>query len=249
MYPILFEVHGFVISSFGVLLSVAFLVGTWIAAVGMREQGLDSDKATTLLMYAMLGGIGGSKLYWAVDVALRSGDPFFSLLFMRDGITFYGGLIGGTLAVLLGCRIHDVPVRPLATCIAPTLAVSQAIGRVGCFLVGDDYGRVTELPIGITFPRGAPPTFEPVHPTQLYEMGWLLIVAAVLWRRRRVSPFLFGEYLVLNGLGRFFIEMVRVNDPVALGLTEPQWIGAALVLIGAAGWLHYRRSEPSANAI
>ena len=154
MYPILFEVHGFVISSFGVLLSVAFLVGTWIAAVGMREQGLDSDKATTLLMYAMLGGIGGSKLYWAVDVALRSGDPFFSLLFMRDGITFYGGLIGGTLAVLLGCRIHDVPVRPLATCIAPTLAVSQAIGRVGCFLVGDDYGRVTELPIGTTRSSG-----------------------------------------------------------------------------------------------
>lgn len=247
MYPILYEIRGFPISSFGVMLSIAFLVGTWITSVRMREEGLDPDRATTLLVYAMVGGIGGSKLYWALDVSIRSGEPFLSLLFAREGITFYGGLIVATLAVAVGARIHGVPVGPLSRCIANAAPIGQAIGRIGCFLVGDDYGKVTQLPWGIAFPKGAPPTLVPVHPTQLYEMFWLVLVAGLLWRRRRSSPFPFGEYLALNGLGRFFIEYLRVNEPVALGLTEPQWIGAALVVVGSAGWIHYRRTAEEAR--
>jgi phosphatidylglycerol:prolipoprotein diacylglycerol transferase len=248
LYPILFEIKGFPISTFGVMLAIAFLVGTWIASIRMREEELDSELATTLLMYAMVGGIGGSKLYWAIDVSIRTGDPFLSLLLMRDGITYYGGLIGGTLAVWLGCRFHGVPPKPLSSCVAPALAVGQALGRIGCFLVGDDYGQVTAVPWGIAFPRGAPPTLEAVHPTQLYEMLWLFGVAGLLWRRRRTSPFLFGEYLALNGFGRFWIEWVRVNEPVALGLTEPQWIGIALVIVGSAMWIHYRKTAEGGRA-
>jgi prolipoprotein diacylglyceryltransferase len=73
-------------------------------------------------------------------------------------------------------------------------------------------------------------------------MVWLLAVAGFLWARRRRSPMLFGEYLAANGLGRFVIELWRTNPVAALGLTQPQWIGAALVLLGAAGWLHQRRA-------
>jgi phosphatidylglycerol:prolipoprotein diacylglycerol transferase len=131
--------------------------------------------------------------------------------------------------------------------VAVGAAVGQALGRMGCFLVGDDYGRVTELPWGVAFPLGAPPTLDPVHPTQLYEAAWLLAVAAWLWRRRFRSPFLFGEYLALNGLGRFFVEMLRTNPPVALGLTQPQWIAIALIVLGTAGWGYYR-SRPRAVA-
>ena len=123
------------------------------------------------------------------------------------------------------------------------LPLGHAFGRIGCFRVGDDYGRVTDLPWGIAFPKGTPPTLDPVHPTQLYEIAWLLLGAAILWRRRKRSHFLFGEYLAWNGLGRFFIEFVRVNPKVALGLTEPQLIGLGLIVFGIAGWV-YTRDRP-----
>lgn len=240
MYPILAEPFGYPISTFGVMLSVAFLVGTWITAIRMREQGLDGDLATTLLLYVMAGGLVGSKLYYATDVSIRQGIPFWSLVFARDGITWYGGLIVATLVGAIGCRIHGVRVKTFADCTAVAGAVGQALGRVGCFLVGDDYGKPTDLPWGVAFPKGAPPTLEHVHPTQLYEIAWLLPVAALLWARRRLSPFLFGEYLALNGLGRIVIEHWRVNPPLALGLTQPQWIGIGLVVLGLSGWVYYR---------
>jgi phosphatidylglycerol:prolipoprotein diacylglycerol transferase len=241
MYPELFTIPGtnFTISTFGVMLALAFLVGTWITGLRMGEEGLEPD-ATTLLIYVMIGGIVGSKLYFAVDEHLRSGTPFFDLLLSRAGITWYGGLVGATLLGSIGCRIHGIPIKTFADCTAVAGPIGQAIGRVGCFLVGDDYGRPTDLPWGVAFPRGSPETHVPVHPTQLYEVAWLLPVAGLLWMRRRRSPFLFGEYLALNGLGRIGIEHWRVNPRVALGLTEPQWIGIALVVLGTAGWLYYR---------
>jgi phosphatidylglycerol:prolipoprotein diacylglycerol transferase len=78
-------------------------------------------------------------------------------------------------------------------------------------------------------------------------MIWLFAFAVLLWRRRFVSPFLFGEFMVLNGLGRFFIEMLRVNPRVALGLTEPQWIAIGLIVLGTGGWMYYR-SRPHPRA-
>jgi len=248
MYPVLFRIGNFPISTFGVMMAIAFLVGSWITAKRMQEEGLDPDLATTVLIYVMLGGILGSKLYYAIDVSLREGIPFTRLFFARDGITWYGGMILGTVVGAIGARIHGVSVVQMMNCIAPAVAVGQAIGRVGCFLVGDDYGRPSELPWAVAFPEGAPPTLATVHPTQLYEVAWLLPVAAVLWSRRRKSPFLFGEYLAANGLGRIVIEGWRVNPRVALGLTEPQWIGLALILLGVAGWLYFQRQATAEGA-
>jgi phosphatidylglycerol:prolipoprotein diacylglycerol transferase len=247
MYPVLFRIGDFPISTFGLMMATAFLVGSWITARRMKEVGLDPDLATTLLVYVMLGGIAGSKLYFAVDVSIREGRPFTDLLFARDGITWYGGLILGTVVGAIGARIHGVSVLQMMNCIAPAVAVGQAIGRVGCFLVGDDYGKPSDLPWALAFPRGAPPT-EPgvrVHPTQIYEILWLLPVAFVLWKRRDRSPFLFGEYLVANGFGRLVIETLRVNPKVLSGLTEPQIVGIALIIGGSAAWLYFRtRATP-----
>jgi phosphatidylglycerol---prolipoprotein diacylglyceryl transferase len=242
MYPILWQPFGFPISSFGVMMALGFLAATSITAVRLKEVGIDPDFATTMLLYCMLGGVFGAKLYYVIDEGLRTGAPFASLFFSRSGITWYGGLIGGTLAAVIGCRIHGVSVPAYAEAVCVGAAVGQAIGRVGCFLVGDDYGRLTDLPWGVAFPKGMPPTLAPVHPTQLYETVWLLGGAALLWRRRFRSPFLFGEYLILNGVGRFSIEFLRVNPRVALGLTEPQWIALALIVLGALGWGYHRVS-------
>lgn len=248
MYPILFHVFGFPITSFGVMLAIAFLVGTWLTTRRMQEEGLDPDLAASMLIYVLLGGIGGSKLYFAIDTWLREGLPFLSLLFAREGITWYGGLIGAVVVGAIGCWRNGIPIVLFANCGAVGTAVGQAIGRIGCFLVGDDYGRASDLPWALAFPRGSPPTLDPVHPTQLYETAWLSLVAVFLWKRRRASPFLFGEYLALNGTGRFVIEFWRVNPRVAAGLTEPQWIGLLLVAVGIGGWLYFRsRLEPAVS--
>jgi len=250
LYPILFEIFGFPISTFGVMMAVGFLVSAWIVAKRLREYGADPEASSTILIYAMVGGVVGSKLYFAVDESLRTGYPFLPLLLSRAGITWYGGLIGGTLLVVLATRIHGLSTRMVASCVATAAPFGQACGRIGCFLVGDDYGKPTDLPWGVAFPEGAPPTLVPVHPTQLYEVAWLLLLGALLWRRRRTSSFVFGEYLIGAGIGRFAIEFWRVNTPVAQGLTEAQWIALGLVALGGLGCLYFRgRPEPlPANA-
>jgi phosphatidylglycerol:prolipoprotein diacylglycerol transferase len=136
-----------------------------------------------------------------------------------------------------------VSIKKVMDCTCIGGAIGQSIGRVGCFLVGDDYGQPTDLPWGVTFPRGAPPTDVPVHPTQIYEILWLLPVAGLLWSRRRQSPFLFGEYIALNGVGRLWIETLRVNPKVAFGLTEPQLVGIGLILIGTCSWLYFFQAQ------
>ena len=246
MYPELFTIPflDWPISSFGAAMAVAFLVGYWIAIPRMQEEGLNPNDAANMLIWIMIGGVLGAKSYYAFDVSLRGEGPFFASLFARAGMTFYGGLMGGALAGVLGCRFYEISLRPFANAAAASLAIGQAIGRIGCFLVGDDYGRATDLPWGVAFPNGLPPVDHPVHPTQLYEFGWLTLVTMLLWRRRKKSPSLIGEYLVLNGMGRAVIEYWRVNPRVALGLSEAQWIGIGLVVLGIALWTFEKRGAP-----
>jgi phosphatidylglycerol:prolipoprotein diacylglycerol transferase len=244
MYPELFRIPflDWPVSSFGAAMATAFLVGYWIAIPRMREEGLDPEDAANMLIWIMFGGVFGAKLYYAIDFAVRGEAPFFASLFSRAGMTFYGGLMGGALAGVLGCRHYKIAIVPFANVAAISVAIGQAIGRIGCFLVGDDYGRATDLPWGIAFPNGLPPVHYPVHPTQLYEAAWLSLVTGFLWMRRKKSPSLIGEFLFLNGAGRTVIEHWRVNPRVALDLSEAQWIGVALMAVGIALWARARNS-------
>src|SRR5262249_53956952 len=135
---------------------------------------------------------------------------------------------------------YRVPlIRGLAAA-APALAVGHAIGRIGCFLVGDDYGRPTSLPWGVAFPEGLPPTLERVHPTQLYEALALAVLAWLLFRWRRAGVpdrIVFARYLVFAGAIRFAIEFVRVNLRIVGPFTLAQMIAAALTVVGGVLWI------------
>jgi len=247
MYPVLWTTpFGFEITSFGVLVAIGFLVSERIVARRLGEQGLPAELSSTILLYAVISGIFGAKLYYAVDMALQADahafDEFWRSLVSRGGMTWFGGFVGGVLGVTLGTRIHGITTGAVAAAVANAAPFGQACGRIGCFLVGDDYGRPTDGWYGIAFPEGLPPTIVPVHPTQLYEAAWLVAIGALLWRRRGASPFLFAEYLVLAGIGRFAVEILRINPRIALGLSAAQWIGLAMVAIGSALWLNARRS-------
>jgi phosphatidylglycerol---prolipoprotein diacylglyceryl transferase len=153
-------------------------------------------------------------------------------------MSWFGGLSGGLLAGVALIRMRKLPIVPVLAAAAPALAIGHAIGRIGCFLVGDDYGMPSDLPWAVAFPGGLPPTLIRVHPTQLYESIALFAIGAGLLRLRRRAyndRIVFGVYLVAVGMTRFLIEFVRVNARVMGPLTIAQLAAASAVIVGA--WL------------
>ena len=248
MYPELFHVFGFPISSFGAMVAVAFLVGGWLSARSLEKSGIDGQNAWDLLTWCVIGGLLGAKLWFVAEELTREPTATLaSTLFSRGGLTWYGGFLGGAIGGLLGARARKLPLLQVVNAAAPALAASQAIGRIGCFLVGDDYGVRTNVAWAVSFPKGLPPTLDPVtgaafsvHPTMLYETLWLTPVALLLWLRRGRSPFLFGEYLVLAGIGRLWIEVFRRNPDFVGVFSNAQVVALSCIVLGSAGWLWQR---------
>jgi phosphatidylglycerol:prolipoprotein diacylglycerol transferase len=251
IYPLVIRLGSFELTGYGIMMMVAFLMGGWLVALELRRRGFREDYSGDMIAAAVIGGIVGAKLWY---VALFR-DP--SALFSRGGLVWYGGFIGGAVAVLVNGWRLKVPTRWTMQIGAPALAAAYALGRVGCFLVNDDYGRPTTLPWGVTFPHGLPPstaanlqqqfgvpippgvdpqTVLAVHPTQLYEVAMMLVAFAVLWRLRTRATgtgWLFALYLVFAGVERFLVEIVRAKDDRLIGpFTLAQLTSALLVAIG-----------------
>ena len=132
-------------------------------------------------------------------------------------------------------RRRGAPVVPALAAATQALALGHAIGRVGCFLAGDDYGRRSDLPWAVAFPEGLPPTSVPVHPTQIDEAMALVVIASLLirWRRSQLSDeVVLGRYFILTGATRFGIEFIRVNAPVVGPFTLAHLISSALIAAG-----------------
>ena len=190
--------------------------------------------------------MAGAKLLYVVE---HWAEPLSSTLLSRGGMSWFGGLTGGVLAGLAMVAWQRLPLMTVLSAAAPALTLGHAVGRIGCLLVGDDYGRPTTLPWGIAFPEGLPPTTDRVHPTQIYEaLALFLLTVVLVWlRRRRTRDWVvFGAYLLAAGGLRFLIELVRVNVVVAFGMTTAQLFALGLVAFGA--WLLVTRRaglEPS----
>jgi phosphatidylglycerol:prolipoprotein diacylglycerol transferase len=231
----LLRIGSFELTSFGAMMAVAALVGVWIfrrelLRSNLPETGVDAAVA------GVLGGLAGAKLLWVAEHLHE--EPVLQLLLSRGGLSWFGGLVGGIAAGLAVMAWRHLPVIPVLSAATPALAIGHAIGRIGCFLVGDDYGRPTNLPWAVAFPKGLPPTSARVHPTQLYEAALLMPIAWLLFRLRRQRAddrLVLGSYLIVTSVLRFSIEFIRVNERVALGLTVAQWACLGLVVVGV--WL------------
>jgi phosphatidylglycerol:prolipoprotein diacylglycerol transferase len=249
MFPVLFRLGGFEVTSFGAMVALGALLGLWVLSREVRARGLPPAAADPAV-WGLLGGLLGAKLLFVAEHVGQA--PILALLLDRGGLSWFGGLVGGLTLGLVAAWRARLPWLPLLAAAAPALAVGQAVGRIGCFLVGDDYGRPTSLPWGVAFPQGLPPTLARVHPTQLYEAALLAVLAALLvrWRRRGVDDRrLLAAYLGIAGTGRFLIEIVRVNVRVALGLTVAQWASLALVLASVVLLLWRRRPAGGGGGI
>jgi phosphatidylglycerol:prolipoprotein diacylglycerol transferase len=251
LYPLSFHIGPIEITGFGIMVMMGFFMAGLAIQTRLQELELNDQYAWDMVMAAVIGGLLGAKLWY---VALH-GDA--TQLLSRGGLVWYGGLIGGALAVILNSMRLKVPVRFTFDLAAPALAMGYALGRVGCFLVQDDYGIPTTLPWGVKFPEGLPPTTAAnlsawgvpvpegaapldvlaVHPTQLYETAAMLLVFWILWRLRnhnRGTGWLFGLYLMLAGTERFLIEFLRAKDDRFIaGFTLAQLTSLAVVGTGA----------------
>jgi phosphatidylglycerol:prolipoprotein diacylglycerol transferase len=232
IYPTLIRIGSFEISSFGALVAAGALAGFWLFRRELRLSRLPAEWADVSLA-AVIAGLVGAKLLWASEHAGEA--PFMSLVLSRAGLSWFGGLAAGVGTGLWLIRRRRLPVLTLLAAATPALALGHAIGRVGCFLVGDDYGVPSSLPWAVAFPDGSPPTTVAVHPTQLYEALALMPIMGLMLRwRRQGAPdaWVLGSYFALTGVLRFGIEFIRVNDRVALGLTVAQWASLAIVVVG-----------------
>ena len=232
MYPVLFRIGDFEVTSFGVLVAIGALVGLWVFQRELRRSGLPADSLDAALA-GVIGGLAGAKLLWVLE-HLGEGR-IVDLLFSRGGMSWFGGFAGGVLGGVLVMQRKRLPKVPVLAAATPALAFGHLIGRIGCFLVGDDYGTPSDLPWAIAFPEGLPPTTVPVHPTQLYEavglgiLGWVLL----RWRRHGVDDaIVLGRYLVGAGMLRFVIEFIRVNTRVLAGLSVAHLVSLAVIAVG-----------------
>lgn len=269
VYPLIIHIGSFAITGYGLMMMVAFLTAGWAIQTDLRTRRLDEDFAASIVWWAVIGGLVGAKLWY---VAL-TGD--LADLVRRGGFVWYGGFIGGAAGVILASWLRKVPWRFTADLVAPALALGYALGRVGCFLVNDDYGIPTSLPWGMKFPQGLPPTtvaelqrfgvhfpagtspiqLVAVHPTELYETAAMFVVFWWLWRRRdhsRAAGWLFACYLVAAGAERFLIEIIRAKDDRLLGpFTLAQAASVVVVAVGlyfVRRWREGERFEASARA-
>lgn len=235
MYPELFSIGSFTVSSFGVMMALAFLAGGFVGRWQFGKRGVRPDFVWILVISAIVGGLLGAKIHYLIIHP----ESWPSNLWSGQGLVWFGGMFGALAAAVLATVLSKERLAAVMDGSAFALAIGYGVGRIGCFLVGDDYGTPTDLPWGLAFPEGSPPTTVAVHPTQLYEvLASLVIFALLLWvvspRVKREGVLIFA-YAILAGIERFLIEFIRTNPPSALGLTQQQWISIVLVVVGIAG--------------
>ena len=269
MYPIFFRLPSWLplmggepITSFGVFMFLSFLSGGVLLRSEMERTGHDPERAWDLVFMAVLGGVIGAKIYYVLlNYEALLANPF-SAIFSRGGMVWYGGFAGALLLIVYEIKRRALPLGKMADLCSPTLAIGYAVGRMGCFLVGDDYGRPTASWVGMAFPRGTPPTrveeleshfgvqvdpalverfgqVVPVHPTQLYEIAMASLIFLILWKLRvhnHGAGWLWWICLTLLSVERFLVEFVRVKDDRFFGpLTLAQGIAIMLALLGVWG--------------
>jgi phosphatidylglycerol:prolipoprotein diacylglycerol transferase len=260
MCPRLLEIGPFTIYSYGLMLAIGFITGSYLLTMELKRKRIDAAHASTITLVALVGGIVGSKLlylieHWSAFLADPSG-----MAFSPGGLTFYGGFLLAAFLVYVYAKKKRIAFLTIADSVAPGLIIAYGIGRLGCHFAGDgDYGFPTDLPWGTDYSKGTyPPSlafknFPEIagkyqdgipdtilcHPTPVYEFLICLAGFSILWRlRTRItqSGKLFMLYLMLATVERFSIEFMRLNPRIAFGLSEAQLISLVLFIVGLIGW-------------
>ncbi|MFQ5797781.1 MAG: prolipoprotein diacylglyceryl transferase [Bacteroidota bacterium] len=268
MYPELFKIGPLTIYSYGMMLALGFIIASYVFTMELKRKRIDHNIGGNVTLLAVIFGIIGAKIHYLIDQWDRFVvDP--SIALSPGGLTFYGGLLLAFAFNYWYIKYRKkVNVLKAMDAVAPALILGYGIARIGCHLAGDgDYGLPTELSWGTDysggtyppsiaflqlpevanrFPGGIVPDTTPLHPTPIYEFLAVVLVFLFLWKiRKRTKPdgTLFMIYLTAAALERFFIEFIRINPRMLLGLSEAQLISVVLLALGVYGVLYLKKGK------
>lgn len=258
MQPEAFHLGPFSVNWYGVMVALGFMAGLWTASRRAPRDGLSAELVLDLGPWLIVGAILGARvlyviMFWNEQFAGRPADMF---KVWQGGLVYYGGLIGSCLACIIYARIKKLPLWKTGDVMAPSVALGQFFGRVGCLLNGCCYGRVTTCPWGIRYPSGHEThpeggTAATVHPTQVYESALTLaLYLGLAWwfRRKKYDGQVFAFYLVGYAIIRSTVEMFRGDYPerqILAGWATPAHLVSAIILtIGIVLLLVLKKSRP-----
>lgn len=259
MHPVLFELRGFPVHTYGVLLAAAYLLGLELGVMRARRFGIEPSRAMDLGIAIIIAALVGAKaMLLIVDYRKFVNDPRELLTLLRSGGVFYGGLLVAVPVAIWYVRRHALPTWTIGDLMAPGIALAHAVGRIGCLMAGCCFGRPTTLPWAIRFDSAyaadnvGVPLGLGLHPTQLYEAGAALIIFACLLafeRRGRAYPGrTFWTYMLLYAVARFIIEFYRGDSRGMVGpLSTSQFVSVLLAPLAVAMlvWLSRRETTPA----
>lgn len=230
--------------AYGLLLAIGVLVAAWMAERRWRARGFDAKAFNEMAVWIVVGGVIGARLYHVIsDYQLFTHDWLRAFEIWRGGLSIWGVIAGGAIAVVITTRIKHVETLPLMDCIAPGLLAAQAIGRWGNYFNQELFGGPTKLPWGLEIsPSKRPPGYlndTTFHPTFLYESLYcLFLLGVVLWVERRFrlrKGQMLALYLATYTFGRFFFENMRI-DPAheIFGMRLNAWVSAIVCIVSIA---------------
>jgi phosphatidylglycerol:prolipoprotein diacylglycerol transferase len=259
MHPEIFHWGLLHLRSYGLMMAIAFVVGTFLALREARRMSLDEDRVINVILVTLVCAVIGARMLYVLEHLPEFRREWTSVLALwQGGLTLYGGIVAGTFAGLVMAKRMRLPVWVTADALTPALALGTMFGRIGCFLNGCCYGRPTKLPWGVVFPHDSFASLEfgsqPVHPSQLYNALAGLVLFALfqgLRKRFRVPGVMFWTFVILFALVRIPLDFTRTyeTNSVILRLagadvTESQMTSAVMILFGTLMILRLRRSAP-----
>ncbi|NDD27365.1 MAG: prolipoprotein diacylglyceryl transferase [Proteobacteria bacterium] len=253
MHRILFHIGSYPIFSFGVFVALGCVAASYLAASQSGRLRLDRDNVLEICVWVVAAAVLGARLGFVLQNAGFYATHPGEILNMRaGGMSWHGSLVGIVVGAYIPCRRHGVALLDFLDIAGPGILLGLAVGRIGCFLNGCCYGKVTEAAWAIVTPTESDPVhLLPRYPTQLLEMGLALVTvpALVLWlRHRRFKGEVFIGFLVLYSVIRFVVEFFR--EGATLGgtpLTLAQWVSVGLVGVGGAAIALRRAGQPAST--
>jgi phosphatidylglycerol---prolipoprotein diacylglyceryl transferase len=169
------------------MVAIAFLVAYMVSEVEFKRKGIDRSLLPPLFIASIIGGLGGAKTLFLIENVSLLEFINQPTGYLASGFTFLGGFLGALILSLFIMWRKKASFWLIADAIIPAIAIGYGIGRIGCFLVGDDYGVPYNLPFALAFPDGALPTTVKVHPTQIYESFIMAGLFLLLWKLRKIT--------------------------------------------------------------
>jgi phosphatidylglycerol:prolipoprotein diacylglycerol transferase len=231
------------------MVAIGLICAFFILRADFARREVSAD-AEAIIGITGLAGLAGSRLYHLLESPAEFFADPWPQLFSTMGFAFVGAIIGGFFALLLLARRFRISPLLMLDAASPAAAIGYGIGRIGCLISGDgDYGVPTSLPWGMSFPNGIVPTTQLVHPTPIYEFLVAILIFWILWRLgarglkiHAPNGIIFAAYLVLTGIARFLVEIIRINPRSFYGLTNAQAASVVSVLAGMALFVYCRKA-------